>query len=299
MILLVGHGYWGKFIAKTLGEDLYAVCDMSATVLEEISQIYPKAKMYSDLDTALSDNSITAVIIATKASSHYELAKKVISYGKHLWIEKPACINLADIDDLISLSESNNVKIFVDHIMCHDSTINHLKDNFDLTEMKFFESYRLHQGLFQPDTDVIYDLAVHDLSIIDYFFPDIKLVEKHVIRNKHVNDLTDHAVLNYKFDNGLRATITVSWVSPVKQRQILIHSDKSMIHIQDNKIISKTLNSEMTEEYSNNSIISENSIIVDQTPGLKTAIEAFKKMIAGGESITDIYQAKRIQQWIQ
>lgn len=299
MILLIGHGYWGKFIAKTLGEDLYAVCDSSSSVLSNVSTLYKNTILYSDLDEALDNNSIEAVIIATKASTHFEIAKKAILKGKHVWIEKPACTNLSDIENLILLSQQHNIKVFVDHIMCHDSTINYLKNNFDLAKMKFFESYRLHQGLFQPDTDVVYDLAVHDLSIIDYFFPNIQVVEKSIVRNYHVNDLADHAILNFKFDNGLRATITVSWVSPIKQRQIFMHTDKSMIQIQENKITIKNLDNDLSETYSNNSTIAENIVTVEQIPGLKTAIESFKKMISNGTSITDIYQAKRIQQWIQ
>lgn len=299
MILLIGHGYWGKNIAKTLNKDLYAVCDFSQEVLEEIAIKYPHTLCYNNIEDALADKNVTAVIIATKAATHFDIAKKVISTGRDLWIEKPACVTLEETNKLIDLAEEKNVQIFVDHIMCHDSTIKHLKSKIDMSNPIYFESHRLHQGLYQPDTDVIYDLATHDLSIIDYLFPGIKLIKKEIIKNNHVNKFADHAILNFTFDNELRATIICSWVSPVKQRQILIHCNDKMIDLQGSRITSKTIE-KLDEKYSANSFIDETVIDVEQQPGLETAINAFKKMIDRKETpVTDIYQAKRIQEWIE
>lgn len=301
MILLIGHGYWGKNIARTLGDKLYAVCDSDSEILKSVELLYPNSKIFSNIEDALEDNNITKVIIATKANSHFDISKLVIETGRHVWIEKPACISVEQIDELIYLSEKNNVKIFVDHIMCHDSTIKYLKENIKLDKPLLFESYRLHQGIFQPDVNVIYDLAIHDLSIIDYLFPNIKLLKKEIITNYQVKkEIADHAVLNLLFDNGLRATITCSWVSPVKQRQIFISNSDSVIHIYDGNIDVFKLKEEINENYQFNSIQSSKSIVVDQQLGLKTAIESFENMTDNLEStVTDIYQAKRIQQWIE
>ena len=300
MILLIGHGYWGKNIAKTLGEELYAVCDSDLKVLENVANLYPHTKLYTTIDEALKDDNIKGVIVATKALTHFDIAKKVILNRRHLWIEKPACISVDQINELIDLSEKQNTKIFVDHIMCHDSTIKYLKENINLGNPLFFESYRLHQGMFQPDVSVIYDLAIHDLSIIDYLFPEIELIDKQVIINSHVNDLADHAVLNLKFNNGLRATITCSWVSPVKQRQIFMGGTDAVMHLHDGIIDVLKLKEEINENYLHNSFESTKTITVEQQPGLAVAVESFKKMIELNQSpITDIYQAKRIQQWIE
>jgi len=299
MILLIGHGYWGKNIAKTLGKDLYAICDSSESVLREVSTLYPHVKLFDSIDEAIKDKNIKAIIIATKAATHFDIAQKAIINGKDLWIEKPACLSVSQIDELILLAAQHHTKIFVDHIMCYDSTVNYLKQNINLKNPLYFESYRLHQGLFQPDTDVIYDLAIHDLSIIDFLYPGIKLQKKEIIKNKHVNDLTDHAVLNMEFENDLRVTITCSWVSPIKQRQLFLHCGDSMIAVQDNKITIRNID-HLNSAYSQNSITNEKIITVDQTPGLQTAVDAFKKMIYRIESpITDIHQARRIQQWIE
>lgn len=300
MILLIGHGYWGKNIAKTLGDELYAVCDTNPEILKDVSTLYPHTKLYLDLNEALLDENIDAVIVATKAVTHYDIAKKVIKAKKHLWIEKPACITVDQINDLIQISEKQGVKIFVDHIMCYDSTVKYLKENINLGEPLLFESYRLHQGMFQPDVNVIYDLAIHDLSIIDYLFPKIKLTDKKVITNNHVGKLADHAVMNFMFDNGLRATITCSWVSPVKQRQIFMSGRETVMHLCDGVITVSKLKEQINEKYLHDFFESTETIRVEQQPGLVVAVDSFKKMITGEESpITDIYQAKRIQEWIE
>jgi predicted dehydrogenase len=300
MYLLLGHGYWGKNIAKTFNEDLYAVCDSNPNVISEVSTKYPHVKTYDNLDSALSDENIKAVIIATKASTHFELAKRVIETGRHVWIEKPAAVSLNHIDELIRLSELHKVRIFVDHIMCHDSTIRHIKENIDIGTPLYLESYRLHQGLFQPDVNVIYDLAVHDLSIIDFLFPGMNLISKEVIENHHVNTLADHAVLNLKFDNGFRATITCSWVSPIKQRQMFISGSKSFVHYLDGNVSTIDMNNKLNESYSADSCRSNKSIQILQEPGLKVAKDRFEAgIINGSDMITDIYQAKRIQRWLE
>jgi predicted dehydrogenase len=300
MYLLLGHGYWGKNIAKTFNEDLYAVCDSNPNVISEVSTKYPHVKTYDNLDIALSDENIKAVIVATKASTHFELAKRVIETGRHVWIEKPAAVSLEHIDELIRLSELHKVRIFIDHIMCHDSTIRHIKEHIDIGTPLYLESYRLHQGLFQPDVNVIYDLAVHDLSIIDFLFPGMNLVSKEVIENRHVNTLADHAVLNLKFDNGFRATVTCSWVSPIKQRQMFISGSKSFVHYLDGNISKIDMNNELNESYSQDSCRPNKSIQILQEPGLKVAKDRFKSgILNGSDMITDIYQAKRIQRWLE
>jgi predicted dehydrogenase len=299
MNLLIGHGYWGKNIAKMLGHDLYAICDQNIEVLENTKKLYPTAKYFNDIDNALSDSNITKVYIATKANNHFDITKKVILSGKHVWLEKPACITLNEIDELIKLSEEKNVKVFVDHIMCHDSTIEYLKNNLDIGEPLFFESYRLHQGLFQPDVDVTYDLAVHDLSIIDYLFPNIKLIHKNIFKNCHVNKLSDHAVLNFKFDNGLRATITCSWIAPEKQRQVVIGGSKALIHINNGIVNLLKLKGPIDESFSNDSFESRDVLSIPQQPGLIKANDSFQRMINGSKNeITDLYQAKRILEWL-
>ena len=300
MFLLLGHGYWGKNIAKSFNEDLYAICESNQSLHSDLKRLYPHALIYDDFSDALNDLSVKAVIIATKAVTHFEFAKKSILMGKHVWIEKPACVSVEQIDEIIDLSEKMNVKVFVDHIMCHDSMIRHIKDTVDFGKPLYFESYRLHQGLFQPDVDVLYDLAIHDLSIIDFLFPGQQLVSKEKIANQHVNILSDHAVLNLKFESGFRATITCSWVSPIKQRQMFIAGTRSLIHYLDGNCNVIDLHDPIDENFSMEKCSSSKPLKVEQQPGLKIAKEYFENGINNSKDmITDIYQAKRIQKWLE
>lgn len=300
MFLLLGHGYWGKNIAKSFNKDLWAICESNQSLHADLKRLYPHALIYDDFNDALNDPSVKAVIIATKAVTHFEFAKKSILMGKHVWIEKPACSSVEQIDEIIDLSEKMNVKVFVDHIMCHDSMIRHIKDTVDFGEPLYFESYRLHQGLFQPDVDVLYDLAIHDLSIIDFLFPGQKLLSKEKITNQHVNILSDHAVLNLKFESGFRATITCSWVSPIKQRQMFIAGTQSLLHYLDGNCSVIELSNPIDENFSIEKCSSSKTLKVEQRPGLNVAKEYFENGINNAKDmITDIHQAKRIQKWLE
>ena len=299
MILLLGHGYWGSILAKNFKEELYAICDANNDICKKAKLLYPELVYYNDLQKALDDPKIQSVIIATKASTHYEIAKKVIASGKHVWIEKPASLKVEHIDDLIKLSEEKNVKVFVDHVMCHDSLINAVKQH-DIGKPLYFESYRLHQGLYQPDVDVIHDLAIHDLSIIDYLFPGIKLIKKEIVRNKSLGDHADHAVLNFTFDNNFRATIIVSWIAPLKQRQIFIGGSDELIHIIDGNAFKIKLQNKIDTSYTQDACDSKTFIEHEKYQGLEKAKESFLDMINNNnKGITNLYQAKRIQQWLE
>jgi predicted dehydrogenase len=300
MFLLLGHGYWGKNIARTFDKELYAICEYNHSIHTQLKELYPRAIIYDNFEVALNDDNIKAVLIATKAATHYDFAKKAILKKKHVWIEKPACTSLDQINDLIFLSENMNVKVFVDHIMCHDSTIQYIKHNVDFGAPLYFESYRLHQGLFQPDVDVLYDLAIHDLSIIDFLFPGENLIHKKEIKNYHVNTLSDHAILNLNFESGFRATITCSWVSPIKQRQIFIAGSKLLLKYLDGRCNILNIDKPIDENFSFENCKNENESEIKQMPGLEMAKQAFKNGIINNDNmISDIYQARRIQKWLE
>lgn len=300
MFLLLGHGYWGKNIARTFDKELYAICESNHLIHPQLKELYPHVHIYDNFEFALNDDNVKAIIIATKAATHYDFAKKAILKKKHVWIEKPACTSLDEINDLILLSERMNVKVFVDHIMCHDSTIQYIKHNLDFGKPLYFESYRLHQGLFQPDVDVLYDLAIHDLSIIDFLFPSENLISKNEIKNYHVNTLSDHSILNLKFKSGFRATITCSWVSPIKQRQIFIAGSKLLLNYLDGICDISTIDEPISENFSFESCKSKTRLEIKQIPGLELAKQAFKNGITHDTNmISDIYQARRIQKWLE
>ena len=299
MFLLLGHGYWGKNIARTFGSDLYAVCEANESLHGDIQKLYPHARIYTSYDAALRDSNVQAVIIATKAATHFKFAIEAIQRGKHVWIEKPAGTSTSEIDAIIRLSEKKDVRVFVDHVMCHDPMINKIRETVDFGSPIYFESYRLHQGLFQPDVGVIQDLAVHDLSIIDFIFPNQKLVSKDVILNRHVNSLGDHAVLNMMFESGLRATVTCSWVSPIKKRTMLIAGSNAMAVYRDGECDLIKVR-KLDESFSQEACKDVVPLVAEKSFGLENARDRFKGGILRSEDmITDIYQARRIQSWLE
>ena len=299
MFLLLGHGYWGKNIARAFGSDLYAVCEANESLHGDIQKLYPHARIYTSYDAALRDSNVQAVIIATKAATHFKFAIEAIQRGKHVWIEKPAGTSTSEIDAIIRLSEKKDVRVFVDHVMCHDPMINKIRETVDFGSPIYFESYRLHQGLFQPDVGVIQDLAVHDLSIIDFIFPNQKLVSKDVILNRHVNSLGDHAVLNMMFESGLRATVTCSWVSPIKKRTMLIAGSNAMAVYRDGECDLIKVR-KLDESFSQEACKDVVPLVAEKSFGLENARDRFKGGILRSEDmITDIYQARRIQSWLE
>jgi predicted dehydrogenase len=300
VFLLLGYGYWGKNIAKSFGNELYAVCEVDSSRHQEITDLYPSARIYTDYEKALRDDNVKAVIIATKAMSHHRFALTALKANKHVWIEKPAAMSVKEIDDIIIESEKRDLRVFVDHVMCHDPKIIKMKETINFGRPVYFESYRLHQGGFQPDVDVVHDLAVHDLSIIDFLFPDQMLKSKQVIKNRHVNVLSDHTVLNMIFESGLRATITCSWISPVKQRQMFIAGTNSLAIYRDGNVEVVDRKDVIKADFSAESCYNAIALSADPSFGLDNARDRFKNGIIKSEPmISDIYQARRIQTWLE
>jgi predicted dehydrogenase len=300
MFLLLGYGYWGKNVARSFGGELCAICESDTSQHQEITDLYPNAKIYTEYEKALRDDNVKAVIIATKAMTHHKFALMALKANKHVWIEKPAAITIQEIDDIVHESEKRYLRVFVDHVMCHDPKIIKMKNTIDFGAPVYFESYRLHQGGFQPDVDVIHDLAVHDLSIIDFLFPGQVLKSKQVIKNHHVNGQADHAVLNMLFESGLRATITCSWISPVKQRQMFIAGTNSLSTYRDGIVEVINKKSAINVDFSNEDCYNAIPLTSDASFGLDNARDRFRNGILKSESmISDIYQARRIQTWLE
>jgi predicted dehydrogenase len=300
MFLLLGYGYWGKNVARSFGNELCAVCETDTLRHQEIKELYPNAKIYSEYEKALEDDNVVAVIIATKAMTHHKLSLMALRANKHVWIEKPAGITIQEIDDIIRESEKRDLRVFVDHVMCHDPKIAEIKNTVDFGMPVYFESYRLHQGGFQPDVDVIHDLAVHDLSIIDFLFPNQVLKSKQVIKNRHVKGLSDHAVLNMLFESGLRATITCSWISPIKQRQMFIAGTNSLLTYSDGNVEVINEKNAIDADFSADSCYNAMPLTAGASFGLDNARDRFRNGIIKSEPmISDIYQAKRIQTWLE
>ena len=221
MILLIGYGFWGKNLARNFGSSLSAVYDLDYRRAEECKKLYPWVQAYEggdDLKIILENKDIKAVAIATRADTHFEFAKLCLSYNKDLWIEKPVTTNLKDIDELIKLQKENIV--FVDHTFCYHPAVIGMKE-VNIGKPLYYDSTRISLGQFQTDVDVVLDLVIHDLSIIDFLYPELELDERHIIKHNHITTKSNQAIIDLKFKNKICQVIGYPRYFDLRNRDIL------------------------------------------------------------------------------
>lgn len=300
MILLVGYGYWGKNLARNFTKELSVVCDKDIDLLHTAKQVYPRIAIYNDYDLALQHPGIKAVLIATKTNEHLQMASKAIQHGYDVWIEKPVCATLDEVDQLIKVSEEHNKLVFVDHTFCYHPAVEKMK-SIDIGQPLYYDSTRISLGLFQPDVDVLLDLAIHDVSIINYLYPDIKLADRKIIKNAHINKTANQAVVLLKYNNGFTANINVNWVSPVKKRQIILAGSTASVVYDDidNDKIKVYETGEIADDFNANSLGDMYSPKVGTQEALYVGRTHFLDCIKTRQQPhTNIYKAKQIMEWL-
>jgi predicted dehydrogenase len=300
MILLVGYGYWGKNLARNFSKELSAVCEQDLSRQQEIKKLYPGVAVYSDVTQALCHIGITAVVIATKANSHYALAQMALDHGLHVWIEKPACPTLQEMQQLSTQALRQNLQIFVDHTFCYHPAINTLR-NIDIGQPLYYDSTRISLGLFQPDVDVLLDLVIHDLAILDYLYPNLVLQDRTIVRNCHVNNQANQVIVCLKFNTGFTATINANWISPVKQRQIILAGrDRSIIY--DDLLLDKVKIYEtgiIEPDFNATKLGAIHTPQVNITEALSLAKDHFLDCIIHNKTpLTSIDHAIKIMRWV-
>jgi predicted dehydrogenase len=261
-ICLIGYGYWGKNLARVFGKDLVGICDYNQDNLDKAKELYDVQYFSNKDELYQSDLEYDTVAIATKADTHFELATTFLIAGKNIWLEKPACIKTKDIEYLIKIRKDK--KVFVDHTFVYHPAIQKIK-SLDIGTPLYYDSHRISLGLFQKDVDAILDLAIHDLSILDYLYPDLVLDKRSIIKNNHINDKANQSILNLKFTNNFTATINVNWVSPVKKREIILAGSNSSI-IFDDISVEKVKVSDMIEPLAQGYEEFKNSVNEDRQP---------------------------------
>ncbi len=233
---VVGYGYWGPNIVRNFSSindaRVISVCDNNPEVLKNIQANYPTIQTITDSNKLISSPDIDAVAIVTPVFTHFELAKLALQNGKHIFVEKPFTSTVAQAEELIELADKNNLKIMVDHTFLFTGAVNKIKelvDNDTLGDLYYFDSTRVNLGLFQHDVNVIWDLAPHDLSIMDYII-DEKPDSITASGKAHFNNgLEDIAYITVNFSSNMIAHFNVNWLSPVKIRSTLIGGEKKML----------------------------------------------------------------------
>ena len=298
-ICLIGYGYWGKNLARVFGKDLVAICDNNQDNLDKAKKLYDVQYFSNKDELYQSDLEYDTVAIATKADTHFELATTFLIAGKNIWLEKPACIKTKDIEYLIKIRKNN--KVFVDHTFVYHPAIQKIK-TLDIGTPLYYDSHRISLGLFQKDIDAILDLAIHDLSILDYLYPDLVLDKRSIIKNNHINDKANQSILNLKFTNNFTATINVNWVSPVKKREIILAGSNSSIIFDDISVEKVKVydTGKLGDDYNINSVKGYRNIeIPNMIEALAQGFEEFKNSVKENrQPLTSLERSLKIQSWV-
>ena len=232
---VIGYGYWGPNIVRNLdgveGACVQAVADKSAKARKRAQAGHHGIRVTADASELLGSADIDAVAIVTPVWTHFELAKAALENGKHVFVEKPFTSNSTQAEELIDLAARRNLKIMVDHTFLFTGAVRKIKQVLredTLGKMYYYDSIRVNLGLFQHDVNVVWDLAPHDLSIMDHLIEERP--EAIVATGQcHLNGLEDVAFITVYFPNGIIAHINVNWLSPVKVRTTLIGGEKKML----------------------------------------------------------------------
>lgn len=232
---VVGYGYWGPNIVRNFHtqeeSEVVRVCDKNSKCADRLRKAYPSIAFSADERDILYAPDIDVVAVVTPVWTHYELAKLALENGKHVFVEKPFTCSTAQAEDLIELAEKRNLRIMVDHTFLFTGAVKKIKelvDRKELGDLYYYDSLRVNLGLFQHDVNVIWDLAPHDLSIMDHV---IGAQPEAVIATgeKHLNGVEDVAFITVYFPRHIIAHVNVNWLSPVKVRTTLIGGEKKML----------------------------------------------------------------------
>lgn len=234
---VIGYGYWGPNIVRNFHNhpeiEVVKVCDKSSDRLAALAGTYKGIEGVTDADDILKDEQIDAVAIVTPVFAHFPLAKKALENGKHVFIEKPFTATSDEAKELIDLAARKNLVIMVDHTFLFTGAVRKMKelvDNGTMGDLYYYDSMRVNLGLFQHDVNVIWDLAPHDISIMQYLVPGLKPVSLNATGASHFGrGLEDVAYLTVQYDNNFIAHFNSNWMSPVKIRQTLLAGSNKML----------------------------------------------------------------------
>jgi predicted dehydrogenase len=237
---VIGYGYWGPNLVRNFsevpGSRVVAVSDMRSDRLAQVQQRYPAIKGTTDHRELLTDSSIDAVAIATPVSTHFDLAMQAIGAGKHVFIEKPMTTSVEQAERLLDYAARCRRTIMVDHTFVFTGAVRKIKELVDteqLGQLYYYDSVRVNLGIFQHDVNVVWDLAAHDLAIMDYVLGQQPFTVAATGIAHIPGQPKDVAYLTCIFNDNLIAHFHVNWLSPVKVRRTLIGGDRRMILYDD------------------------------------------------------------------
>ena len=239
-IAVLGYGYWGPNLVRNLQDTqdakVVSCFDMSTDRLAQVKAKYPTVETTTDYNDVLTDTGIDAVVIATPVATHYEFARRAMEHGKHVLVEKPLAATVSEAEKLVDLAEKNKLTFMVDHTFIYTGAVRKMKEIItrgELGDLYYFDSVRINLGLFQRDVNVLWDLAPHDIAIMEHLVEGMPVS---VCANGacHVgNGIENVAYLTVYFDNGFIAHFHNNWLAPVKIRTVMVCGSKKMVLYDD------------------------------------------------------------------
>ena len=232
---VIGYGYWGPNIVRNLraleGCQVVGICDQTPAARKRIQAANPGVPVYSDANELIKSPDVDSIAVVTPVWTHYELTKAALESGKHVFVEKPFTSTVAQAEELINLAAQRNLQIMVDHTFLFTGAVRKiqklLKDG-TLGKLYYYDSTRVNLGLFQHDCNVIWDLAPHDLSIMNHLLKkDAEAIS--ATGQSHLNSHEDIAFITAYYPDAMIAHVNVNWISPVKVRTTLIGGEKKML----------------------------------------------------------------------
>jgi predicted dehydrogenase len=243
---VIGYGYWGPNLVRNLAENtsirVIAVSDLRAERLEIVKRRFPTIDTQSNALDVIDDPRVDAVVIATPLATHYELAKRALEAGKHVLVSKPMVGSLDQGRELVAEAARRRLTLMVDHTFVYTPAIRliqKLTADGTLGRIYYYDSVRVNLGLFQHDVNVVWDLAVHDLSIMDYVLPQKPLAVAATGVRHIAGEPENIAYLTVYYPNDLISHVHVNWLAPVKVRLTLLGGSNRMIVYDDLQVVEK------------------------------------------------------------
>ena len=247
-IAQIGVGYWGPNLLRNLTTNynctVKIVVDLSPERQDFVKKLYPSIHVTDNMDAIFNDPDINAVVIATPVASHYDLAIKTLSAGKHVLVEKPMATNSSQVRKIGQLAAKKRLVAMVGHTFLYNSAVRYIKNivqSGELGKVRYIYSQRVNLGRIRNDVDALWNLAPHDVSIIQYWLGDPDPVSMNRSGHAYIQDGIDDVVfLNVTYPDGIMANIHVSWLDPHKIRRMTVVGSKKMVvydDISENKIV--------------------------------------------------------------
>ena len=246
-IAQIGCGYWGPNLLRSLVAnsdcDVKWVVETSEDRQNYVSSLYPGLKITNEANDAIHDNDIQAIVIATPAESHYRLTIDALKAGKHVLVEKPMAMKVEEVEEIGALAEEKNLVAMAGHTFLYNAAVRHVKtliDSEELGDIRYIYSQRVNLGRIRSDVDALWNLAPHDISIIQHWLGEPEPISVSRRGMAYVQeDVDDVVFLNIVYPNNIMANIHVSWLDPHKTRRMTVVGSKKMVvydEIAENKV---------------------------------------------------------------